>query len=99
MKIARLEDIAPGTATVVAISGAAIALFNVEGEVKALDDACIRCGSSLAAGTLEVNVVHCSGCDWFYDVVSGCVGGVASLRTRTVEVAVIGGDIVLVGVI
>ena len=99
MKIARLEDIAPGTATVVAISGATLALFNVEGEVKALDDVCIRCGSSLAAGTLEVNVVHCSGCDWFYDVVSGCVGGVASLRTRTVEVAVIGGDIVLVGVI
>ena len=34
------------------IAGETIALFNVDGRLFALDDACIRCGSSLALGVL-----------------------------------------------
>lgn len=95
MKIARLDEIAPGTATAVTISDATIALFNRDGSVTALDDACVRCGRSLAAGTFEKNTVRCSGCDWRYDVTNGRVNGVPALRTETFKVEVVDGDVVL----
>jgi nitrite reductase/ring-hydroxylating ferredoxin subunit len=97
VKIARLDDIAPGTAPAVAIPGATMALFNLPVGLSALDDSCVRCGRSLAAGTIDANLVSCSGCDWRYDVTSGCVNGVPALRTQTFEVVVVDGYVVLVG--
>lgn len=98
MKIARLDEIAPGTATAVTIAESTIALFNLNGSLTALDDACVRCGRSLAAGTFERNTVRCSGCDWCYDVTNGCVNGVPALRTETFRIEVIDGDVVLLDV-
>jgi nitrite reductase/ring-hydroxylating ferredoxin subunit len=95
VKIARLDEIAPGTATAVTIADATIALFNRDGSLTALEDACVRCGRSLATGTFEKNTVRCSGCDWCYDVTSGCVNGVPALRTETFKVDVVDGDVVL----
>ena len=95
MKIARLAQIAPGTVTAVTIADATIALFNRDGTVTALDDACVRCGHSLAAGRFEANTICCSGCDWCYDVSSGCVSGVPALRTEKFKVVVVDGDVVL----
>ena len=97
MKIARLDEIAPGTVKAVTIPDATVALFNRDGSLTALDDACVRCGGSLAAGTFQKNAVCCA-CGWRYDVASGCVNGVPALRTETFRVVVVDGDVVLLDI-
>ena len=60
--IARLDQLAPGRGVAVAVEGNAIAVFRVGGQTFAIDDACARCGSSLAGGTLRGATVACAGC-------------------------------------
>ena len=55
----------------VTVEDTGIALFNVAGAIFAVDDFCVRCGASLAAGKLKGTEVACSGCDWRYDVTTG----------------------------
>jgi 3-phenylpropionate/trans-cinnamate dioxygenase ferredoxin subunit len=83
-----IGGLAPGSAMAVTASTATIALFNVDGHLYALDDSCVRCGSSLAAGRLDGTTVTCSGCDWEYDVTTGCVCGVPALQIDTFDVTV-----------
>jgi nitrite reductase/ring-hydroxylating ferredoxin subunit len=63
--------------------------------VFAVDDSCVRCGSSLAAGTLRGTIVLCSGCDWLYDITTGCVNGIPALQVDTFEVKIVGPTVML----
>ena len=69
-----------------------IALFEVRGTVYAIEDGCLRCGSSLVAGTLDGVVVTCVACGWRYDVSSGCMVGLQALRLATFPVRGSGAD-------
>jgi nitrite reductase/ring-hydroxylating ferredoxin subunit len=93
--IASVDRIAPGTAIVVTVATETIALFNVDGRVYALEDICVRCGSSLAAGALDGMAVTCSGCDWQYDLSTGCVNGIPALQIDTFEVTIVDAHIML----
>jgi len=46
----------------------AVALFNMEGTLFAIDDLFVRCGSSLVDGKLHGSIVACCGCDRRDDV-------------------------------
>ena len=87
--VASVDRISPGSALAVAIAGEAIALFNVDGRLFALGDACIRCGSSLAVGLIDGTSVECCGCGWRYDVTNGFVEGIRGLQCDTFEVAIV----------
>jgi nitrite reductase (NADH) small subunit len=87
--VATIDRIAPGRAMSVVVAGEAVAVFNIDGHLYALDDACISCGTSLAIGLIEGTGVVCGGCDWRYDITSGCVDGIPGLRSDTFEVEVI----------
>jgi nitrite reductase/ring-hydroxylating ferredoxin subunit len=63
-----------------------IALFQVGATVHAIEDACLRCGSTLVAGAQEGAVVTCRVCGWRYDVSSGCLIGLPALRLPTFRV-------------
>ncbi len=89
VEVSRLERIGPGCGIVVTGEHGAIALFNSDGRIFAVDDACVRCGSSLAAGTLIETQVRCSGCDWRYDIMTGCVNGIPALKIDTFAVRVV----------
>lgn len=89
IEVASTYQLAAGTGALVKLPNAAIALFNVNGTIFAIDDICVRCGSSLAAGTLRGTVICCSGCDWRYDITTGCVNGMAALRTETYEAKIV----------
>ena len=93
--IARLDQLAPGRGVSVAVAGDAIALFRIDGRTFAIDDACARCGSSLAGGTLRGATVVCNGCGWEYDVRTGAVIGVPALRIDTFEVTVVDSVVML----
>ena len=89
--IARLQDLPTATGLGVHVDERPIALFQVDGEVFALDDACALCSGSLASGTLDGRDIECAGCGWRYDVVSGCTRCVPMLRLDTFAVQTRGG--------
>jgi nitrite reductase/ring-hydroxylating ferredoxin subunit len=88
VEVAELSRIAPGAGTMVTVAANSVAIFNVDGRLFAVDDACLRCGGSLASGTLLGHLVTCSRCDWRYDVTTGAVQGVPLLRTSCFDVKI-----------
>ena len=73
----------------------AVALFKVNGEYFAIGDFCIRCGASLALGTVAGHTVRCSHCDWTYDLTNGRSTDIPSLRTDWFEVQVVGAKLMV----
>lgn len=93
--VARLEELPPGRSTSVTVGDRNIALFNVEGTVYAIDDACLHAGSSLGAGALDGKVVRCRRHGWKYDVTTGGVLGVPGLGVCAHAVKVLDGTIMV----
>jgi nitrite reductase/ring-hydroxylating ferredoxin subunit len=63
-----------------------IALFDVGGTIHAIEDGCLRCGSTLVRAVQDGAVATCPGCGWRYDVSTGCVVGLPALRLATFRV-------------
>jgi len=95
VEVARVDHIATGAPVVVIVRETAVAVFKVAERLFAVDDACVRCGSSIAAGSLCGSEVTCSGCDWRYDVTNGQVNGVPALHIDTFEVRTVGGRVMV----
>ena len=64
-KIASTHDVAPGKGQTIRVDGRQIALFNIDGEFLAIDDACPHMRADLSCGLLEGRTVTCTwhGCD------------------------------------
>ena len=95
VKLASLDRLVPGTSLAVPVDEDNVALFNVRGEVFALDDTCVRCGASLATGTVGTTNVSCPRCDWRYDLATGSVDGVPALQIDTFNVKIVDGNVML----
>ncbi len=51
-----------------------VAVFNIDGEIFAVDNECPHLGGSLGSGKLEGKLVTCPNHDWQFDVINGeCV--------------------------
>jgi 3-phenylpropionate/trans-cinnamate dioxygenase ferredoxin subunit len=73
VEAARLDEVLVGTGRCVEIAGKQIGLFNVEGQICAIDDACPHFGASLGGtGKLNGRIVTCSVHGMKIDVVTGC---------------------------
>ena len=66
-----LEELAPGAAKEIVAEGRMVALFNVDGEIYALDGVCPHQGGPLGQGCLEGTVVTCPWHGWQFDVRTG----------------------------
>jgi nitrite reductase/ring-hydroxylating ferredoxin subunit len=95
VKVARFEQIPPGGGVLVETGNVRLVLFKLDGRIFAIDDSCLRCGSSLATGTLTVTTVNCANCTWKYDVQTGCVKGVPALRIDTFIVKVVDSEVMV----
>lgn len=69
--VANLADLAPGMCRSVELKDIGLALFNVEGEIYALDNTCPHAGGPLGEGTLEQEVVACPWHGWKFNVRTG----------------------------
>lgn len=69
--VARVSDVAPGTAKAVVVGGREIALFNVGGTFYALDNTCPHQGGPLAEGWIEGAQVTCPWHAWTFYLASG----------------------------
>ncbi len=88
------EDIGRGGCKVVRAAGRSIAVFNVDGDLCAIDNTCPHQGGPLGEGCLDGDVVTCPWHDWSYSVRTGeaiATPGVETFDVRTrggrVEVA------------
>jgi len=59
VKVASVEEIAPGQGKAVTLDGHRIAIFNVEGAFYAIDDTCTHEEASLSEGALYGDIVAC----------------------------------------
>lgn len=93
--VARVSDVAPGTAKAVMVGGREIALFNVGGTFYALDNTCPHQGGPLCEGWVEENEVTCPWHAWTFKLSDGkmTLGDYASVDAFDVRVD---GDVVSV---
>ncbi len=93
VKVASISEIAPGCAKMVSVGGNEIALFNVDGQFFALDNACPHAGGPLADGEIQGSVVTCCWHGWQFDIKTGA--GTLNPRSRvsTYPVKVEGSEI------
>jgi nitrite reductase/ring-hydroxylating ferredoxin subunit len=94
-EVARLDEVPPGSGAVVTVAGKDVALFNVDGTIYAMEDACRHQGLSLGAGKLDGKVVTCRGHGWRYDVTTGNIVHVPDYEISTYPVKVDDGKILV----
>ncbi|HEX3548907.1 MAG TPA: nitrite reductase small subunit NirD [Candidatus Elarobacter sp.] len=69
--VARVDEVAPGTAKAVVVGDREIALFNVGGTFYALDNTCPHQGGPLADGWIEGTQVTCPWHAWTFKLADG----------------------------
>lgn len=93
IKVAELAQLPPGACASVTAGDTTVALFNVDGQVYALNDACMHAGQSLGCGEFQGKVVRCRAHGWKYDVTTGFVNGVNGYGVATYPVQVVDGEV------
>jgi len=71
VKIATIDQVPEGSSTTVEAAGKAIALFNINGELYAIDNTCIHRGGSLGDGFIDGTTITCPLHGWQYDIITG----------------------------
>lgn len=69
--VAKTSEINEGEGKVVSINNKEIALFNVESQFYAIDNACCHHGGPLGEGMLDGNIVTCPWHHWMYNIKTG----------------------------
>jgi nitrite reductase/ring-hydroxylating ferredoxin subunit len=84
-----------GGATRVAAAGVAVAVFDLDGEIVAVDDRCLHQGGSLSDGFVRSGTVTCPAHWWRYDLRTGERVGAPHLRLRRYPVERVGDEVVV----
>jgi len=98
VRVAALEDLAPGTLTEVDANGVSVCLIRTaDGELYALRNNCSHKDFQLHLGTLEDNQLECAWHGARFDVETGRALRLPAIKpVRTYEVIVDGGDVLVV---
>ena len=90
-----VTELPPGSATTVRSGELEIAVFNVDGELYALDNACAHTGGPIVDGLVRDGAVTCPLHWWRYDLATGIRRGASHIGQTTYPVAVDGTDVVV----
>ena len=94
-EVAKVAQLRPGRAITVKTRYGDLAIFNVRGNLVALESHCIRCAAPIAAGKCDGVTVSCR-CGWRYELETGAVMQLPRLRLERYTVKVVGSSIMLV---
>jgi 3-phenylpropionate/trans-cinnamate dioxygenase ferredoxin subunit len=97
VRAAELSKVPEGGRWLAFVEGKGIVLFNVGGEIFALEDSCPHFGASLFAGKLEGSTVKCRAHGMRFDLRTGRMPGEGGLCATTYPVSIEGG-VVHVGI-
>jgi nitrite reductase/ring-hydroxylating ferredoxin subunit len=69
--VGKAADFAPGSGTMVVVSGRHVALFRIGDEFHAIDNMCLHRGGPLCEGDIDNGVVTCPWHGWSYELKTG----------------------------
>jgi nitrite reductase/ring-hydroxylating ferredoxin subunit len=95
VKMAALEDLPLGGAREVEFEGRVYALFNIDGQISAIDGICPHQGGPLADGCIEGTMVTCPWHGWQFDVRSGRTPLGPKIKQAVFDVKIEGEDILV----
>ena len=71
LQVAKTSEIKEGKGSLFRLKNRTFAIYKINGKLKAIDDICNHKGYSLCSGSLEGEIVSCSGHGWQYKISSG----------------------------
>lgn len=89
---------APGQRALFEFDDKSLALFNVEGQLYAIDDSCPHQGASLCGGKLEGRVIQCCAHGLRFNLASGYLLNSTQLKVANYPVEVVDGQAYIVNV-
>lgn len=92
-RVASLAELPPGACREIVAGDYVLAVFNVEGEVFALDGICPHQGGPLGKGSLQGCVVTCPWHGWQFNVRTGQHQASAALRHGTFPTKIEGDEV------
>jgi nitrite reductase (NADH) small subunit len=95
VKVATRSEIAPGTAKTVEVNGKQVALFNVGGQLYAIDNTCLHRGGPLGEGEIDGKIVTCPWHGWEYDVTTGATLDDPAKKVACFKVQFSGDDVLI----
>ncbi|MCH7687719.1 MAG: Rieske 2Fe-2S domain-containing protein [Planctomycetes bacterium] len=95
VKIGAADDLTPGSSKIVVVGERKVAVFNIDGNLYAIDDRCPHRGASLGKGTRDGFVVTCPLHKWEFDLRTGQCVGQPGNELRRFEVFVAGDSLLL----
>jgi nitrite reductase (NADH) small subunit len=94
-RVATVADCPPGSSLEAIAGDRIVALYNVDGEFRALDGVCPHQGGPLGKGRLEGCIVTCPWHGWQFDVRDGQHQLSATIRQERFDVRVEDGDVMV----
>ncbi len=91
--VARIGEIPVGEGRPFEIGEKIVAVFNVDGEYRAIDDMCPHMGASLSAGHLQDGIVACPWHAWRFDTRDGTWCDNRRVKIGAYPVRVVGEEI------
>jgi nitrite reductase/ring-hydroxylating ferredoxin subunit len=87
-RVARKDEIAPGSIREFQVDGLTLAIANVGSKFYAINNTCLHRGGPLGQGELHGVAVTCPWHGWQYDVTTGklTMNPAVSVKTYTIEV-------------
>jgi len=96
VRVASLAEVPPAAGRPVQVNGRAVAIFNVDGIIYAIDGTCTHRGGPLGEGELVGNVVTCPWHGARFDVTTGAVLGPPAPQGVTPYRVTVEGDAIFV---
>lgn len=93
--VARIDDLAEGTAMEVVVVDSIVALIRSEGEIHALDGMCAHQGGPLGKGAVDGCTLTCPWHGWQYDIRTGQQLLSETIRQRRYPTRVVGDTIMV----
>lgn len=88
----------PGQRALFELADQSLALFNVEGQLYAIDDSCPHQGASLCGGKLDGRVIQCCAHGLRFNLATGYLLNSTALKVATYPVEVVDGQVFIVTV-
>ncbi len=93
IRVAALGDVKPGHGIVAEANGKSLAVFNVDGDIHAIDNTCCHREGPLGEGELEGDIVTCPWHGWRYNVTTGACVNNPSAKVAAYQVQIDGNDV------
>jgi len=93
VRLASRSDLPAGAGKIVATRGKVIALFNVGGSIRAVENTCPHRGGPLGEGVLNGTVVTCPWHGWNFDLGTGLCPRNPAVSIRCIALEIRGDEI------